>query len=743
MGKEIKSEKHDEGDSRYGLRKDDELYNTIMLWFERSYNYIKERGLPTQWNRCQKIYENDVWAGLGRSRARHLTKCRIPVAFDAIETGLPVATARMPKPDVKPVIKADSTVYQQYRMLLMNGGNLPNAQQLLPTVDGGVAEVQVDSEQLLKAAEEEFNKYRDKCTGYAQKMQTQLTSDWGESKMPEYNRQAYRANCIYGNAVIKSSWDSQTKKIVNNICDIRTIFPTPGINTIAEHINNPFIYASLMPVSEVMRIYNIDKIDPDAIGEYDQKSGTLNFSSNIKTGWMASIGAAIKTTYTGLFRREGEKDKKLVEGYCQVIECYMPDYSEEEYDDYIYDDNGIKQYDDEGKLKTVNKKRKKFASGHKIVTIIKDNPGWILAEEENRYKDGLPNFFELKNNTQPNDFFGISDITIAEDIIDRINVGASNINDNLRLHGNPIRWEVWNSKVQDQGESTNEIGKVVYVKMPNAMGYLNPPTIGFDIKWWMSDFLFNMLDRVTKTPDAIRGLNSYAEDSGRKIRELRLAATGSFQPKLDAHVQLAKELYQHWAYIHQHFDERILLQKNEDELGESNYVEFIPGELKDLSLNIDVSGETIMPNDPTAEFEQGIALYNLGLARSGKPMISPEQLIDLATLIEDKARAKKYVAQEQERDNLEAKLAEEEQVKAEAAKEYKNAVDAILQNFQKNGNNIVKNPEYDGLLGKLIEITTQFPDFFHSDEYSVLPEVTRIQIATGLAVGAAKNAKKV
>lgn len=703
-----------EQDVKRGIRKDDDLYNLVMLWHERSANYIKERGKPNQWDKNQKIYENDVWEGLGRTRAKHLTKCRIPIAFDVIETGLPIATSRTPKPDVKPIIDSESQAYQAYR---------------------GVKQIQ--EEEAKKQAQEAFDQYRDKCAGFAQKMQKQLINDWEDSGMPEYNRQMYRNNGIFGNALVKSSWDSTKKRFVNTVCDIRTIFPTPGINTVKEHVNSPFIYAPVMPVSEVMRIYGVDNIEPDAIGEYDNSNGTLKFSATMKTGWVAQISASIKTSYTGMFnkRRVDEvQGKKLREGYCQVIECYMPDGTEEEYQDYLYEKDGSKIFED-GKPKVENKKRKKFASGYKIVTIVKNNPGWILAETENKYEDGLPNFFEIKNNAQSGDFYGISDITMIEDPIDRINVLSSNINDNIRLHGNPIKWELINSKVKDDEESTNEIGKIAMVKVPNAIGYVQPPTIGFDIKWFIMEFLMAMIDRVTKLSDAIRGFNAFAQDSGKKIRELRMAGLGSFQPKLDAHVQLAKDLYRHWAYVHQNFDERIILQKNEDEFGESNFEEFIPNEMKEIKFEIDVSQDTIMPNDPTGEFEEGLVLFDRGIKRLGTPLISPEQLIDLAPTLEDKTRAKKYVAREQERDQLEQQLAMEQQARAEAQKQFVGTVDQMLQMIQANGEGAIQTPEFDTLLTPAIAVTAQFPEFLKTPEFNVLPRAVKTQIITGLAEG--------
>jgi len=360
-----------------------------------------------------------------------------------------------------------------------------------------------------------------------------------------------------------------------------------------------------------------------------------------------------------------------------------------------------------------------------------------LDESPNRYKDGLPPFLEIKNNSQPNDFYGISDMCMIEDLVTRVNMSASNLNDNLRLTGNPIKWEVIGSRVSkpDEDEDTNEIGKVVNVKQKDAMGYLNPPSVGFDIKWWIVEFLMKMIDRVTKLTDAIRGFNSYATDSGKKIRELKLSAAGAFQPKLDAQVQFARDVYEHWAYIHQNLDPRTFIQKNEDEFGEANFEEFIPAKMSEIELEIDVSGDTIMPNDPTAEFEEGLLLFDRGLKRSGTPLISPEQLIDLAPTLEDKTRAKKYLASEQQKDVLMQQLQQEQAMREQANQELIATINSVLQAIDQNSIAVIKTPEFDPLLTKMIAITSQFPELLKGQEFTVLPEQVKLQVLTGIAAG--------
>lgn len=701
-----------------GQRKDPDLFNTVINAFDRSENYIKERKFPENWYKYQKIYENDVWAGTGKARARHLSKVNIPIGFDVVETGLPIATSRTPKPDVKPVLNTNSPAYQAMKM--------QNAQE----AQGVPANPDQPSP---------FDGYKKECANYAQQMQKQLINDWKNTNMPELNRQMYRSACVYGTAVMKSVWDSRQKKMINTICDIRTIFPTPGITRIKDHVHNPFIYATVMSVDEIKRTYNIEYIEPDAIGDYDATSGTLKYAYGTTTGWSAVMTSAIKSVTSILNKKGDDKPKEeKKDGYCLVIECYMPaEDMDENYEDNDYDEKGARKVDANGNPVKITKTRKKFPNGHKIVTVIKNNPDWILDESPNKYKDGLPPFPEIKNNSQPNDFYGISDMCMIEDLVTRVNMSASNLNDNLRLTGNPIKWEVIGSRVSkpDEDEDTNEIGKVVNVKQKDAMGYLNPPSVGFDIKWWIVEFLMKMIDRVTKLTDAIRGFNSYATDSGKKIRELKLSAAGAFQPKLDAQVQFARDVYEHWAYIHQNLDPRTFIQKNEDEFGEANFEEFIPAKMSEIELEIDVSGDTIMPNDPTAEFEEGLLLFDRGLKRIGTPLISPEHLIDLAPTLEDKTRAKKYLASEQQKDVLMQQLQQEQAMREQANQELIATINSVLQAIDQNSIAVIKTPEFDPLLTKMIAITSQFPELLKGQEFTVLPEQVKLQVLTGIAAG--------
>ena len=73
-----------------------------------------------------------------------------------------------------------------------------------------------------------------------------------------------------------------------------------------------------------------------------------------------------------------------------------------------------------------------------------------------------------------------------------------------------------------------------------------------------------------------------------------------------------------------------------------------------VEYNVSVSALSLLPKDPEAEFEQGLALYSLVDPKSNMPLIGKDHLIDLATDLSDKPRAKQYLKELDEATDVEA-----------------------------------------------------------------------------------------
>jgi len=289
----------------------------------------------------------------------------------------------------------------------------------------GIPEEQL--QQFAQQAEEMRKAYQDSALQYAENMQKQLIDDWENYEGQKTVQMGYRECSKLGNFVVRSEWDGT--KIENEICDLQTIFPAPGVNRIKDHKKDVFIYAPIVTVEEIQRKYGVDELDESSVGDF--KNGTFKPSA---TGWSASIAAAVQTARQKL----QPNSTNPASGYALLIHAYMPDRTEIEYEDYQYDDKGIRKYREDGVPETKKEKRQKFTTGYKRVTIVKDHEGWILEESENGTREASPPFLEMVNFEQANDFFGVSDLKMIQDPMGRINQSVSNLHDNLRLTGNDL-----------------------------------------------------------------------------------------------------------------------------------------------------------------------------------------------------------------------------------------------------------------------------------------------------------------
>lgn len=642
------------------MRTDEKLYKQILRAFERSKKWRDERKMQERWQKNSKLYENDSWEAMNATRDGELSKVKVAIAFDIVETGLPIATGRPPRPEIKVGLSIGNPIYQQYKQLQAAG--------------------------MVEEAEKLYASYMEFIDEYKRKMQRKLVTTWKDGKMQKKVRQNYRESTKLGNGILKSVWDGEKGDIVNEVVNLSTIYPSPDCSEIEDHTDHIFIYAPIIPVSKAKRLYGLKEVSEQAIGEL-LPDGTFKRQ---KFGWLANITSAIQA--------DGDN------GYVRVIEAYMPD------DEQVLVDQNIIDEKTGSVIGAEQVETAKYQSGYKRVTVIDGQENFILDEQENPY--GRPPFFMLKSYEQVGDFYGLSILEIVDDLIMRLNISASNINDNLRLHGNPAM-EVYRKGLEDDQKITNRIGKIYYTNMPGqAVRYIAPPSISMDTGWWM-EWLKGWIDRITHMSDAMRGFNENASDSGKKIQILKQAAQGSFQPILDAQIEFDRELFQHWAWIYQNLADESELQFAGDESGE--YEEFIPSAGRGLELYVDVSNESILPEDIYGQWETALQMYNLQDPLSGMPLVSPEMLIEIATRIQpeiDPVRLKEYLEDMRERTDAVKQremLAEQFNVLVQQIGEMDKAMPG-------------DNPEKDSLYDQVVGMVSQMPDLMLQPGFSSLPE---------------------
>jgi hypothetical protein len=438
-------------EKKQGLRYDPDTYHYVINALKRSQKYIKERGIFEKAEKYRLMYENEPQKAIGWWRKGNLSNMKIAIAFDAIETVLPVVTARAPMPDIKPEFSLENIqpiLAMQQPIETQNTEQLPQQSQ------------QPNPEDMQEQANQAFNELAKRATNYSKNIQKLLVKTWLDLKMQAISRMIFREKGKTSLGTIKSLYNPETKQIDVEICDITTLFPSPGINRIADHIDEPFIYRVVMSTEKVKRLYDVEDIKDSAIGDVD---AFKVFEVKNDVGAIAALAANIKAWAEKLLPAKKNKG-----GHCCVVECYMPDYEEIEYEENEYQEDGSKKIVD-GKEVTIQKTRKKYASGHKRVTIIEGHDGWVIEESENIYV--RPPFYKNRNYQQAGDFYGMSEIQMIEDLIMKINISAANVHDNLRLAGNP-KLVVSRDAMQGNNETqtplpiTNEPNGIIYSENP-------------------------------------------------------------------------------------------------------------------------------------------------------------------------------------------------------------------------------------------------------------------------------------
>jgi hypothetical protein len=351
-----------------------------------------------------------------------------------------------------------------------------------------------------------------------------------------------------------------------------------------------------------------------------------------------------------------------VNGGSLVLEYHTTDYTLEEYEDYKLDKEGQKIKDENDEPEMVTKTRPKFENG-RVLTIVKGHKDWIIQDYPCPYIDGPE--FVVSGLPQTGKLFGRSEGKAIEPHMKAINQLISNALDNTEYFGNPFM-EVIEAFLSDPANAyAPGPGERIPVNKIGGIQLHTPDPI--------AAFVYNMIgllkddaDLVQGTTDSFRGLQSSSQSSGEKEKALIVQSGGRVQPKVEDIVTFVEDFYKHCADIVQHLysDDPILQQVEDDEGGNEQFQPFNPQEGRNMRFNITVKQASMLPVDKQALFEEAVALFQRG-------GISIEHLIDLAPTLEDKKRAKEYVAkqrqaQEQQGDpEEEARIQEEVQARAE------------------------------------------------------------------------------
>ena len=111
----------------------------------------------------------------------------------------------------------------------------------------------------------------------------------------------------------------------------------------------------------------------------------------------------------------------------------------------------------------------------------------------------------------------------------------------------------------------------------------------------------------------------------------------------------------------------------EDKSGEAKYDVFRPRQVPDAIFEIDVNMTALLPTDKSGQFEEAMAMAEMGMRVFGIPLISPEMIIEMSPSLEEKQRAKEWLAL------MQKKMAENQQEKPQMNQDPINASDTQLR----------------------------------------------------------------
>ena len=579
------------------------IYKIIMDDFHADRATIIKKDLVGEWKKQERMY-NNIWWENG-SRPPHLTFGTNNGLFEVIETTLPVVTAKSPKPDIK---------FQ------------PTAKAL----EKHLAMIKTDGEEQANTA---WNAQKDVMFNYAQGLRRELMNIWYRSQMPTKIKMAYREYGIKGTNIVKSVWSKEKKMIINEIVDIRTCIPYRFAESIIACEDSHFAHVYYKTQRWVSRKFKIPLKDVKSDG-YLNADGTFHlFDESPEQSPSGGVSGQVNDHKTDI--DADTNPAKRSEALTMVIDYYCNgtlDVEEEDLEGYH-----VSSFDDTGKeTGETYHTREKWLEG-RIITIARGCKGKVLKDKPRVYKR-LP-FFKSANYERAGDFWGTPEGRQIEEHIRMQNMIMSNINDSARLTGNPQKERVIGSELK---EVTNAPGKVYDSAIPNGIRNIIPPPMPAYIRLFFQD-LQAMVDRLTGITDAFRGI-AKSGDSGVKVRNLIDQGIGRLQPKTLAFTELSRDLFIHWTDIIQKFYPEKIVHQTDDKPGRARYEVFNPKDVPEAVFDVGVSLTAMLPTDLEGQFIEALELAVKGMEVYGIPLIAPEHLIELAPTLEDKQRAKEFLA---------------------------------------------------------------------------------------------------
>jgi len=539
------------------------------------------------WRKGEDYLYGNHWKGSRMSA--HKSKIVINDVFEAIETLLPVITARAPKIEVRP------------------------RPRVVPF-------------------EELSQEYLDAIQEYAEGLEREFDEQWKRLKMNRKNRENFRNMKTYGNGIIKSVKKKGKDELTAEVVDIFTLLPDPTAGSIDDCFESFLIHAPIMYVHEIKRKWKVD-VKPEGVLNNFRSYQFSKAVAEAPSG--ADMTAVSDTTEARVEQIEKVRGEEYtIEDQAQVIECWFADDATKE--------ETVESVTIEG-VETVTMTRPvpKYPFGR--VVVIAPNLKDVILED---YASDYPKFpfFMAKNYSEAGSFWGRPEYKQIETLIKAENMVVSQIVDNIRLTGNPKGEKVRQAGIEDK-ELTNEPGTHYESNIRDGYKWQTPPGMPRYIMDLLG-YIPRKKDNTTGIQDAWRGRAAGAAESGRHADILRSQTAGRIQPAVEEMVDMIRDLGDHWNWIQRNMMKETKYHQVKKPDGSLGYKMFsgmslspdkFPGvEASEVDFDVELSVGALLPHNRDREFEETMALVQAGYA-------DPEMLIDAAPNVRDKARAKKWL----------------------------------------------------------------------------------------------------
>lgn len=272
---------------------------------------------------------------------------------------------------------------------------------------------------------------------------------WNRRSMDHVVVSVLKDSLIYDYGVLKVVWDENLENGIGDIncfcLDPKDVWASPDAYDFDQNCDW-VIHRMFKPVGELKRLFpeSADKIKPcsndKGQSDVDDKGGAGN---------VVLVSPTDKKT--------SQKDVKDVTGSTpsdyktvEIIECWLRDYTTEEYE-LENEDNS-----DGGEKKTGT--RLKFPNG-RMITVI---PGLklVLQSKENPYKDAKFPFVRFVDNIRPREFCGQGEVEPLMETQRLLNKATSVIVDYLNQMVNPV-WILDTNSGVDPDMLTNQVGLII------------------------------------------------------------------------------------------------------------------------------------------------------------------------------------------------------------------------------------------------------------------------------------------